>query len=174
MTQQQVLTIDELNVLDAEAFTASLADIFEHSPWIPAAASPMRPFVDVASLHAALCSVLRDALDDAKLALIRAHPRLAGKAAIRGELTDASTREQKGAGLSHCSAEEFRLLNEFNDAYDQRFGFPFILAVRGHTPSSIIDNMQRRINNDREHEFAEALRQIEAIAMARLSDKLQH
>jgi 2-oxo-4-hydroxy-4-carboxy-5-ureidoimidazoline decarboxylase len=166
------MTLDQLNALPQEQFTATLGGIFEHSPWIPKAAWPQRPFADLPSLHAALCAVLAAADEDAKLALIRAHPELAGRAAIRGELTDASTREQSGAGLNQCSPEEFARLTELNAAYAARFGFPFILAVRGHTRASIIANMDQRLGNSRDTEISTALIQIERIAGFRLADLL--
>ena len=166
------MTLDQLNAMPLDRFTDSLGSIFEHSPWIARDAWSQRPFADVDAVHAAMCRVLAQADDDAKLALIRAHPELAGKAAIRGELTDASTREQSGAGLDQCSAEEFAELTEMNSAYNARFGFPFILAVRGHTRSSIIANMRERLGNAREAESAAALGQIERIARFRLRDLL--
>ena len=164
------MTLDQLNRFSQTEFTAALGGIFEHSPWIPEATWPRRPFASVDALHAALCATLAAADLDAKLALIRAHPELAGKLAIRGELTDASTREQAGAGLNLCSPEEFARLTELNSAYNTRFGFPFILAVRGHDRSSIIANMGQRIDNDRDTEIATALAQIERIAGFRLRD----
>lgn len=167
------MTLDELNRLSQHDFTRALADIFEHSPWVAERSWSKRPFENVDTLHAAMCQTLADADIDAKLALIRAHPRLAGKAAIRGELTAASTQEQSGAGLGQCSPEEFARITALNDAYDQRFGFPFILAVRGHDRSSIIANMQARIGNERDAEIAEALRQIERIASFRLADTIK-
>ena len=166
------MTPAELNDLSQEQFTAILGGIFEHSPWIAAASWSQRPFCDVEALHAAMCRVLADADDEAKLRLIRAHPELAGRAAIRGELTEASSREQSGAGLDQCSAEEFAELTRLNRAYNERFGFPFILAVRGHTRSSIIANMAERLGNSRETEIATALAQIERIALLRLRDLL--
>ncbi len=166
------MTPAKLNALPQDQFTAILGGIFEHSPWIAAASWPQRPFSDVDALHATMCKVLADADDDAKLQLIRAHPELAGRAAIRGELTEASSREQSGAGLDQCSAEEFAELTRLNRAYNQRFGFPFILAVRGHTRSSIIANMAERLGNSREAEIATALAQIERIALLRLRDLL--
>jgi 2-oxo-4-hydroxy-4-carboxy-5-ureidoimidazoline decarboxylase len=166
------MTIDELNRLDQRDFTRTLADIFEHSPWVAERSWAQRPFDDVEALHQAMCRSLADADIDAKLALIRAHPRLAGKAAIRGELTAASTQEQSGAGLGQCSAEEYAQITALNDAYELRFGFPFILAVRGHNRSSIIANMQARIDNVQADEIAEALRQIERIAAFRIADMI--
>jgi 2-oxo-4-hydroxy-4-carboxy-5-ureidoimidazoline decarboxylase len=120
-----------------------------------------------------MCAVLAAADAEAQLALIRAHPELAGRAAIRGELTEASTREQRGAGLDQCSAEEYAELTRLNAEYNARFGFPFILAVRGHTRSSILANMAQRIANERAVEIATALTQIERIAALRLADLIR-
>jgi 2-oxo-4-hydroxy-4-carboxy-5-ureidoimidazoline decarboxylase len=166
------MTLDELNQLSEHDFTRTLADIFEHSPWVAQRSWARRPFASIDILHATMCQSLADADIDAKLALIRAHPRLAGKAAIRGELTAASTQEQSGAGLGQCSPEEFAQITALNDAYDQRFGFPFILAVRGHDRRSIIANMQARMSNERDAEIAEALRQIGRIASFRLAETI--
>lgn len=166
------MTLDQLNQLDATQFTQALAAIFEHSPWVAERSWARRPFASVDALHSALCQTLASADIDDKLRLIRAHPRLAGKAAIRGELTAASTAEQSSAGLGHCSPEEFARISELNDAYDQRFGFPFILAVRGQTRSSIIAQMAARIDHSRDAEIAEALLQIERIATFRLADTI--
>lgn len=166
------MNLDALNRLDDHEFTRVLADIFEHSPWVAERSWARRPFADIGELHAAMCRTLAEADMDAKLALIRAHPKLAGKAAIRGELTVASTQEQSGAGLSQCSPEEFAQITELNDAYEFRFGFPFILAVRGHNRGSIIANMRARLSNERDAEIGEALRQIERIASFRLADTI--
>ncbi len=166
------MTLNELNQLDQHDFTHTLADIFEHSPWVAERVWAKRPFASVDDLHAAMCLTLAAADDAAKLGLIRAHPKLAGKAAIRGELTAASTQEQTGAGLGQCSPEEFAEITALNDAYDLAFGFPFILAVRGHDRGSIIANMRARIANERDAEIAEALRQIERIAAFRLDDRI--
>lgn len=162
------MTLDELNRGTRADFTAALGGIFEHSPWIADGAFAARPFRDIDALHSAMCAVLAASDDDAKLALIRAHPQLAGKAAIRGELTAASTTEQRGAGLDQCSPDEFADITRLNADYDARFGFPFILAVKGHTRASIIAAMRARIGHERDTELAEALRQIERIARFRL------
>lgn len=166
------MTLDDLNALDQDRFTAALGAIFEHSPWIARQAWPRRPFASVDALHAAMCATLAAADEEAKLALIRAHPELAGKLAIRGELTEHSTREQAGAGLDRCTPDEFARLSALNAEYQARFGFPFILAVRGHTRASIIANMAARVGNDRPLEIATALAQIERIARFRLGDLL--
>lgn len=165
-------SLTTLNTLPASDFTAALSGIFEHSPWIPAQVAAARPFASVEALHAALCQVLAAAGEEKQLDLIRAHPELAGRAAIRGELTEASTREQRGAGLDQCSPEEYAELQRLNAAYQARFGFPFILAVRGHTRQSILEQMAARLHHDRAREIATAIGQIERIAAFRLGDLL--
>lgn len=162
------MNIDALNALDRAAFVARLGGIFEHSPWVADEVWPLRPFAGLDDLHAAMCKAVVDAGDSAQLDLLRAHPQLAGKAALRGDLTADSAREQHGAGLDQCSAEEFAQLHALNAQYEQRFGFPFILAVRGHTRASILASLAARIGNAREDEFAEALHQVECIARFRL------
>lgn len=164
------MTLEQLNALGRGGFTRALGAIFEHSPWVAERSWEQRPFASVGDLHAAMCASVAASDDEAKLALIRAHPHLAGKAAVRGELSDASGREQSAAGLDRCSPEEFARINELNRAYDQRFGFPFIVAVRDHTRQGIIDNLSMRIGRTREQEIAEALCQIERIALLRLAD----
>jgi OHCU decarboxylase len=167
------VTLAELNALDRGRFVAALAAIFEHSPWVADAVADSRPFASVDALHAAMAAAVERAGADAQLTLIRAHPQLAGRAAIAGELTADSRKEQAGAGLDRCTPAEYARLCELNAAYDARFGFPFILAVRGHTRASIIDNMAQRLPRDREAELAEALAQIARIARFRLNDLLE-
>ena len=167
------MIITELNALDRGDFVTRLGAIFEHSPWVAEDVWPLRPFAGLDDLHAALCKAVVDADVTQRLALLRAHPQLAGKAALRGELTADSTREQQGAGLDQCSPEEYARLHALNARYEQRFGFPFILAVRGHTRGSILANMAARVDNTREDEFAEALHQVERIARFRLEALLQ-
>jgi 2-oxo-4-hydroxy-4-carboxy-5-ureidoimidazoline decarboxylase len=110
---------------------------------------------------------------EAQLALIRAHPDLAGKAALAGELTQESTSEQKGAGLDALTKDEFARFHELNDAYKERFGFPFILAVRGHDKHSILAAFERRLEHSPEDEIAEALAQIARIGAFRLNDLIE-
>ena len=164
------LTIEQLNALDETQFTSMLAAIFEHSPWVASGAWPQRPFASVAALQAAMCAVVAAADVNQHLNLIRAHPQLASKAAVCGELTEASNREQGGAGLRDCTPAEFAQLNALNDQYQLRFGFPFILAVRGHTRGSIIEQLQSRVSNTPAIELTTALHQIERIAELRLAD----
>ncbi len=163
-----MISLDQLNAMPREMFRSTLEGIFEHSPWVPDRAWSRRPFAAISTLQRAMCETVSNADREEQIALIRAHPQLAGKAAIRGELTAASTVEQAGAGLDQCSAEEYAQITHLNTAYIEKFGFPFILAVRGHTRLSIIDALAKRVNNNADAEFAEALRQIEKIAGFRL------
>jgi 2-oxo-4-hydroxy-4-carboxy-5-ureidoimidazoline decarboxylase len=156
---------DQLSPAD---FVAQLGSIFEHSPWVAEGVVGQRPFGTVAALHAAMCRVVQDAGEAAQLGLIRAHPELAGKAAIRGELTLSSSKEQHAAGLDQCSPEEYAELTALNRAYGERHGFPFILAVKGHTRQSVIAAMRERLGNPRETEIETCLAQIERIARFRL------
>lgn len=163
-------TLEQLNTMPRDAFEAALAGIFEHSPWVARQAADARPFASIDALHAAMCGIVGCADPERQLALINAHPELAGKAAVRGELTAESTREQSGAGLDLCTQEEFDRLQALNTAYRQKFGFPFILAVRGYDRHGIIANFEGRVNHDRAEELRTSLDQIYRIARFRLND----
>ena len=166
------LTVMQLSQMDQAAFVAALEGIFEHSPWVAEHAWVRRPFANREALLGTVVGAMQAAPRNAQLALIRAHPELAGKAAVRGELTAESTREQAGAGLAACSPEEFELIQALNGAYNAKFGFPFIIAVRGLGRADIIAAMERRLGHDPEAEFAEALRQIARIAALRLEERV--
>ncbi len=170
------MTLDQLNAASAADFVALLDGTYEHSPWIAERAASARPFASLAALKVALARVVREASVDEQLGLIRAHPELAGKAAVAGELTAESTNEQQKAGLTACTPEEFAQLQQLNAAYNARFGFPFILAVRGprgtgFTRQDIIATFERRLRAHPDVERAECLRQIHRIAEIRLNDK---
>ena len=167
------MRIAELNAATREVFTAALGPVFEHSPWIARDAWDARPFASAGDLFEAMAAAISAAEDDAKLALIRAHPDLAGKAARAGALTDHSTREQQGAGLDRLSDEEFERFHRLNSAYRARFGFPFIVAVRGLSEDGILEAFERRLGNDEAAEMDEALRNIGLIGRFRLFDLLQ-
>jgi len=172
-----MMTFSELNSCDAATFIDRLRGIYEHSPWIPERAAAQRPFVNATALKLALQSVVSAASLDEQLGLIRAHPELAGKAAVAGQLTAESTSEQAKSGLHLCSAEEFAVLHRLNADYNAKFGFPFILAVKGPdgqglTRRAIIATFTRRLKNQRADEIAECLRQIKRIAEIRLNDVL--
>ena len=154
-------------------FVAAFGAVFEHSPWIAAATFErgLSPAQDrVAGLHQALCRTLRYADHERQLALFRAHPDLAGKLAIAGGLSEASRGEQAGAGLDRCSPGEFGKFSRLNAEYGDRFGFPFILAVRGSGRAAILAALEARLKNDLATEFEAALEQIERIALFRLED----
>lgn len=161
--------------MDRAAFLARFGHVFEHSPWVPEAAfdAGLTPANDTAEgLHAAMVSVLRAAPRERQLALLNAHPDLAGKLAMSGELTADSTSEQASAGLDRCTPDEYRRFTELNDAYKGKFGFPFILAVKGKSRAEILQAFERRIHNTPEEEFGTALGQVERITLLRLKDLL--
>jgi N-carbamoyl-L-amino-acid hydrolase len=170
-------TLSDLNSCDEAAFVDTLRAIYEHSPWIPQRAAHKRPFATVAALKLALQAAVASATEDEQLRLIRAHPELAGKAAIAGQLTQESTNEQARSGLNLCSAEEYAMLHKLNADYKLKFGFPFILAVKGPageglTREAIIETFTRRLKNQRADEVAECLRQVHRIAELRINDLL--
>ena len=139
--------------------------LFEHSPWVEARADALPSSGD---RHADLMTVMYDATPEEQLALIRAHPELAGKAAVDGTLTEASAAEQASAGLDRLTQAEFDRFHALNAAYRERFGFPFIICVRLTNKAGILAAMARRLGNDRETEIAEALAQIGEIVRLRL------
>jgi N-carbamoyl-L-amino-acid hydrolase len=167
-------TLQDLNALDPAAFVDALRGIYEHSPWIPERAAKRRPFATLAALKLALQDAVDLASEGERLALLRAHPELAGKAAIAGALTAESSGEQAASGLNLCSPDEYAALHRLNAAYNGKFGFPFILAVKGPTGKgltrqAIIATFERRLKHRREMELAEALRQVHRIAEIRLN-----
>lgn len=156
-----------------DAYMDLYGGIYEHSPWIAEAAWQSRSgdsLDHLEALHAAMKAAVDAADQDPKLALIRAHPDLAGKAAQRGELTSESRSEQAGAGLDQCSAEEFADFQSLNAAYKEKFGFPFIIAVKGLDRAAILAAFRARLTHDQETEFDTAITQIHRIALLRLSD----
>ncbi|SFE91061.1 2-oxo-4-hydroxy-4-carboxy-5-ureidoimidazoline decarboxylase [Paracidovorax wautersii] len=170
------LTLEQLNAAPADQALALLEGLYEHSPWIAQGALAERPFRSLAQLKYAMVRVLAQAPHEAKLALIRAHPELAGKAMVAQALTAESANEQSKAGLTQCTPEEFARIQQLNADYNARFGFPFILAVRGPRGTGlpkqeIIDTFARRLGNPVDFEMAEALRNIHRIAEIRLNDK---
>ncbi|GAB3436954.1 allantoate amidohydrolase [Massilia solisilvae] len=170
-------TLTDLSNCSPGDFVRTLHGIYEHSPWIAQRAAARRPFATLAALKLALQDVVRDVSEDEQLSLLRAHPELAGKAAIAGALTRESTGEQASSGLDKCSPDEYATLHQLNRDYGDKFGFPFILAVRGPTGRGltrreIIDTFARRLQNQRADEMAEALRQVHRIAEIRLNDLL--
>lgn len=166
-------SLAQLNSADRATFTATLGHLFEHSPWVADETWPQRPFRDAAQLHTALCAVMRAAPRERQLALIRAHPDLAGRLAQQNQLTAESTREQASAGLNQLSAAELAEFQSLNAAYLARFGFPFIICARLSNKSAILTAMQTRVTNPADTEFTTALGEIEKIALLRLTDLLK-
>ena len=170
------ITLDQLNAASPEEAARMLDGLYEHTPWIAAEALKERPFQSLAHLKHAMAQALARGTAEQQLALIRAHPELAGKAMVAQTLTAESTHEQGQAGLTDCTPEEFARIQQLNADYNARFGFPFILAVRGPrgtglTKAQIIDTFARRLGNHPEVERAEALRHIHRIAEIRLADR---
>ena len=161
--------------MDKNDFVKTYGGIFEHSQWIAERAFDLElgPAHDSATgLHNALCRMFRSASEAERLAVLTAHPDLAGKLAAAKQLTAESTAEQAGAGLDHLSDQERALFSKLNDRYTEKHGFPFIIAVRDNTKASIKAAFERRLENDRGTEFAEACKQVERIAELRLAEIL--
>lgn len=159
------------STLSREAFVEAFADIYEHSPWVAEKAFELGldPSIDeIETLHQRMSDILLSADHARQLALINAHPDLAGKAAIQGQLTEASTSEQAGAGIHQCSSDEFQRFTELNEAYKAKFKFPFIMAVKGSNRHQILAAFETRIHNPVDTEFQCALSEINKIALLRL------
>ena len=164
-----------LKELDEADFVARFGGVFEHSPWIArtAWANGLADRHETAEgLHEALCAAFRSANRDAQLGVLRAHPDLAGRLALAGALTADSSAEQAGAGLDRCTPDEYARFQVLNDTYQAKFGFPFIMAVRGRSRAEILEAFEQRVNNTPEQEFETALGQVERIALLRLKDLL--
>ena len=157
-----------LNGLGRDEFRRTLGGIFEHSPWVPERAFDRRPFASVGDLHTAMTQVVQQASREEQLALIRAHPDLAGRAARAGAMSTHSVAEQSGAGLDRLTDEEYARFEHLNDAYRARFGFPFIIAVRRHDKYAILKAFEMRLGHSVDLEVDTALAQIAEIARLRL------
>ncbi len=170
------ITLARINTSPPDVAAKMLDGLYEHTPWIVGQAMAQRPFQSLAHLKHVLTVVLDDAGDEAKKDLIRAHPELAGKAMVSNTLTAESTNEQQKAGLTQCNPQEFALIQKLNADYNAKFGWPFILAVRGPrglglTKQQIISTFQRRLNGHPDFELQECIRNIHRIAEIRLNDK---
>ena len=167
------VSLETLNAADRQAFVGALGEVIEHSPWVAEAAFARRPFASLAALYQAMTEAVRGADHERKLALIKSHPDLAGKAARQGKLTAASTAEQAGARLDRLSEEEFAAFHRLNDAYKEKFGIPFIVCVRRHGKDSILREFARRLNNDAATEHEAAQSEIFRIAALRLDERVE-
>ena len=171
------LSIDAVNALDVAAFTACFGDVAEHSPWVAEAAAGARPLAHREALIAGFVGALRAAPPDVQLALLRAHPDLADRAAVAADaatsgIAEESRREQAGAGLDRLTAAEFARFGDLNARYRKRFGFPFIFAVKGATKEAILAAFEERIDNPVATERALALTNVERILRFRLEDRV--
>jgi 2-oxo-4-hydroxy-4-carboxy-5-ureidoimidazoline decarboxylase len=164
----RTLALASLSTAPRDEFTAALGGVFEHSPWIAERAYESRPFASVDALHAAMVDVVERAGVEEKLALIRAHPELAGKEAAAGTLTTESTGEQANAGLDRCTPDELARLRAGNRFYRDQFGFPFVMAVKGRSRAEILTSLESRLRNSRDDEFERCLAEIAKIARFRL------
>ena len=168
-----MISLEALNLLPVPQFAAALAGVFERTSWIAERVAALRPFRSRFELHRAMCTAVQQADAAEQLALIRAHPELAATERPGGDLTPESSREQRGAGLSACTPEEFARIRELNALYAKKFGFPFVFAVRGRDRAAVIAALERRVVNAPEHERRQALGEIGRIAEFRLADLVE-
>lgn len=166
------LSLEELNTADEQKFVAALADVFEHAPWVAQLVVGQRPFPTVLALYEAMSAAVSDLPPEKKFDLILAHPDLAGKAARAGAMTDHSKAEQSSAGLDRLSDRQFEVFEHLNRAYCGKFGFPFIVCVRRHTKRSILNQFERRLENERGKEADTAVAEICRIAALRLDERV--
>jgi OHCU decarboxylase len=170
---QERFSIEEVNDLDQGGFAEMFGGLYESSPWVAEAAWHGRPFGDLQELHEAFVRAVREAPRERQMDLIRAHPDLAGKAAVAGELTPESTSEQASAGLDRLTPDEYEAFTQMNAGYRERFGFPMIVCVREHTKESILQYAEARLENPREEEVQAALGEIAKIARLRLEELVE-
>jgi 2-oxo-4-hydroxy-4-carboxy-5-ureidoimidazoline decarboxylase len=169
MASQQ-LTLQEINALDQDDFVKALDVLFEGLPWVVAQAWHARPFTSLEHLHQTLYAVMYKAPVEQQVALLWAHPDLVGRAALAGTLTPASTSEQAAAGLDQLSPEEIITFSRLNQAYRDRFGFPFVICARENKKDSILAGFDARLHNSREQEIEIALGEVAKICWLRLCD----
>ena len=170
-------SIDAVNSLDDTGFATCFGEVAEHSPWVAAAAGTARPFAHREALIAAFVGAVRAAAPDAQLALLRAHPDLADRAAVAGDgaaggIAEESRREQAGAGLDRLTAAELARFGDLNTRYRERFGFPFIFAVKGAAKEAILAAFEERLDHPVALERALALANVERILRFRLEDRV--
>ncbi|WP_119067792.1 2-oxo-4-hydroxy-4-carboxy-5-ureidoimidazoline decarboxylase [Rubrobacter indicoceani] len=168
-----ISTLQRANALSDKEFVAKFGSLYERSSWVAAGASKERPFGSVDEMHAAFERVVAAASDRRRLALIEAHPDLAGKAAIAGELTEESAGEQATAGLDRLSPEEFKAFTRINRAYREKFSMPMIVCVRRHTKWSILRQAEKRLSSTKDAEVRVALGEIAKITRLRLNDIIE-
>lgn len=165
-------SLDSLNAASDAEFTAAVGDIFEHSPWVAQQAAQRRPFATLKDLHDAMMAALRAAPAETRLALVKAHPDLAGKAARSGAMTADSISEQGSVGLDLLTDAEYARFHKLNDAYQAKFGIPFIVCVRRHTKDSILNEFERRLTHDSADALDVAIGEIGRITALRLDARV--
>ncbi len=164
------ITLQQINEYDQGDFVAALRGLFEGPPWIVTQSWYARPFATLTQLHQTFCQVMYDASLEQKIALLQAHPDLVGRAALAGTLTSESTQEQASAGLNTLSPTEITTFTQFNQAYQNRFGFPFVICVRENKKASILAGFSERIHHPRPQEIEIALAEVAKICLFRLHD----
>lgn len=168
-----MVSLAEINAADEPRLIEILGGVFEHTPWVAERAARRRPFRSVGDLHQAMLAAVMAASADEQLALIRAHPELAGREAVAGTMTADSTTEQGRLGLTALPRAEFARISELNRGYREKFGFPCIVALKlHHTRDTVLAEMERRLANERATEIDNALTQIAHITRARLEQFL--
>lgn len=165
-------SLDALNAMDGAGFAAALDGIFEHAPWVAEAAFAAHPFASVAALHAAMMGAVLDRPSEERLAFVRLHPDLAGKAARASEIAPSSIAEQAGLGLDRLSDAEYAQFERLNAEYGRRFGFPFVICVRRQTRDAVLAAFEKRLGNEPEAELATALAEIGHITRLRLVERI--
>ena len=168
-----MIPLQDVNTLSPQQFVEAFGGIYEHSPWVAEAAAKQRPFASLQQMKHAFSQAVQQAPESQKLALVRAHPELGHRMGIDPDLSAESTQEQGSAGLDRLSPAEYRQLRDLNDAYQKKFGMPFVICVRQATKAVILEAMEQRLTSSFTEELAEALKQIDAIAALRLQDKVQ-
>ena len=169
MNLMNPMNLADLNARNRDAFIETLGWVFEDAPWVAERAWARGPFASVEALHQAMIDVVQQASEGEQLALLRAHPDLG----TRARISDASTGEQQSAGLDRLGREEYARLQRLNDEYRDRFGFPFLFAVKGSTKEDVLAALEARVGRSRDEELIEALRQVYRIAGFRLEDALR-
>lgn len=167
------LFIEEVNRMDRDEFISRFGSVFERSSWIAEGAWEDRPFVNLDGMHGAFVRTVHDAPTERRVGLIQAHPDLAGKAALAGELTEESADEQASAGLDRLSQEEYERFHRLNAAYREKFGLPYVVCVRDNTKETIFAGAEERLSNTREEEIEAALYEISRISRLRLEDLIE-
>jgi OHCU decarboxylase len=167
------VSLSSLHAAGRAAFVERVGPIFEHSPWIAERAWDRRPFADRVALLAALLAVVAEAAEAEQLNLVRAHPDLAGRLARQGRVTADSAREQAAAGLAALTPEQLAEIERLNEAYQARFGFPFVICARLNNVETIVRALRERVNHGRDTELAVALEEIGKIAALRLAERVE-